>query len=340
MPHRIGYLKERIVSLENVCLAADEYNKARPRCRRRNFTIEWLNEIATDLANDRFVWDPPREKTIWEPKERHLRVPSVRSCIAQIAIFRVLTPIIDSRLPEMSFSSRKGKGGHALAEKTKRFLRTKGRKARYALYFDWRKFYDHITVDGIDAVLRRIIKDEWVLQEVRRMFEGIGPGLPIGYVGAHQIANLYAAAIFRKMRAVKGVTSSNIYMDNNCAFAEYKAPLKRALALAIAESAKVGLEIKDDWQIFPTAARGVRIAGQIIYPHRAPRLYRRIDHKLKRNIDKLLSGRCDERLAQSLASRFGWLKATGKEHILFNKLKREKRKCTKYILLTVLMNFS
>lgn len=340
MPHRIGYLKERIVSLENVCLAADEYNKARPRCRRRNFTIEWLNEIATDLANDRFVWDPPREKTIWEPKERHLRVPSVRSCIAQIAIFRVLTPIIDARLPEMSYSSRKGKGGHALAEKTKRFIRTKGRKARYCLYFDWRKYYDHIDIDGVVQVLGRIVKDDWVLREVRAMFEGIGPGLPIGYVGAHQIANLYAAGIFRKLCAVKGVTGASIYMDNHCVFSAHKAPLKRALALALVEGAKAGLEIKPDWQIFPTATRGVRIAGQIIFPQGAPRLYRRIDHKLKRNLDKLLSGRCDEWLAQSLASRFGWLKATGKEHILFNQIKKEKRACIRYILLNALMNFS
>ena len=99
MPHRIGYLKERIVSLENVCAAADGYNKNRPRRLRRRFTMEWLNDIATDLANDRFVWDAPREKDIYEcGKKRHLRIPSLRSAVAQGAIFRVINPIIDKRL--------------------------------------------------------------------------------------------------------------------------------------------------------------------------------------------------------------------------------------------------
>lgn len=332
MPHRIGHLKERIVTLENVCAAADEYNRNRPKRLRRRFDIEWLNDIATDLANDRFVWDVPREKDIIEcGKWRHLKIPSLRSAIAQGAIFRVVNPIIDRRLPEMSYSSRKGRGGHALARKAARFIRTKGRKARYCLYFDLKKYYDHIKIDTAVEILGRIIKDEWVLGEVKAMFSNVGAGLPIGYVGSHQLANLYVADIFRHLRTCeRSVGFGSVYMDNFSFLGEHKAPLHRMRRRGAARFAGRGLEMKRDWQVFPVGARGVRIGGLVLVPRGTARLYRRIHHRSMRAMDRLFRRPTERRIA-GCASRFGWYMAVKRENIIFNRLKKEKAKCVSEI---------
>lgn len=342
VPHRVGYLKERIVSLENVCAAADEYNRARPRWLRKRFTIEWLNDIATDLANDRFVWDEPRRKDIYEGgKLRHLRIPSLRSSIAQSAIFRVLNPIIDARLPDMSYSSRRGRGGHALARKVSRFVRTKGDDAKFCLYFDIRKYYDHIKIDRAVECLSRVIKDKWVLKEVAAMFANIGsPGLPIGYIGAHQLANLYVADIFRKLRKrEKSVRFGSIYMDNFTFLGRFKNPLHRLRKYAAEVLGSIGLEIKKDWQVFPTKDRGVRVGGLIIFRRGTPRLYKRINHRTMRNFDKAFS-RPSKKHLDSLSSRYGWYLASNRKHIYFDKAKKEKQKCEQYIAQLVLASFS
>ena len=342
MPHRVGYLKERIVSLENVCAAADDYNRARPRWLRKRFTIEWLNDIATDLANDRFVWDEPRRKDIYEGgKLRHLRIPSLRSSVAQGAIFRVLNPIIDKRLPEMSYSSRRGKGGHALARKISRAIRTKQEETRYCLYFDIRKYYDHIDINRAVECLARIVKDKWVVDEVSAMFANVGGnGLPIGYVGAHQLANLYVADIFRKLRAKESsVGFGYVYMDNFTFLGKYKTPLHRLRKFAAQILQKIGLGIKPDWQVFPTRSRGVRAGGIVILPRGTMRLYRRIHHRTMRNFDKAFRNP-GKKYLDGLASRFGWYKATKRQHVYFDLTKKEKQKCAHYIAQLVLPSFS
>lgn len=259
-------------------------------------------------------------------------------CGAQTAVFRVLAPIIDKRLPELSYSSRKGYGGHRLAKKVSRFVRTKkDGAAKYALYFDLKKYYDHLAVDTIVAALGRIVKDGWVLATVRAMFENAGDGLPIGYVGAHHLANLVAGRLFRAIRAVKGVAYGSVYMDNFHLFSRYKAPLKRAFRTAKERGAESGLEIKGDWQIFPLASRGAHIAGLIVTPRRLPRLYHRTMHRLRRNMDRFFAAESEQatnRLAASLCSRYGWLKAVRKEHIIYDRIKKEKQKCALSILAT------
>ena len=140
--------------------AWEDYNRNRPRCRRRELDDAEIDSIAAELSTWTFDFGKPREKDIWEGgKIRHLKIPSFRSTIAQYAVFRVIGPIIDARLPEMSMSSRKGRGGHLLARKVNRELRTHRDETRYGFYFDVRKFYDHIRLDDAIAALSRIVKD-------------------------------------------------------------------------------------------------------------------------------------------------------------------------------------
>lgn len=336
MPHRVGNLFSKIATRENIVGAWEDYNKNRPVRRRREIDESMVDSILAEISTGRFDFGKPREKDIFEGgKIRHLKIPSFRSCIAQYAVFRIINPIIDKRLPEMSMSSRKGRGGHLLAKKIKRLLRTHRDRAKFAFYFDIRKYYDHIRIDDAVNALLRIIKDPVVISLVYQMFEPCGNGLPIGYVGAHQLANLLGAKIFRELRSLKGITGGCVYMDNYHFFSRSRAPLHRAQKSAAKILAKYGMEMKPDWQIFPTASRGVRISGQIIKAKGMPRLYPRTYKRMHRAFNRAFEIPSEHNLMSAM-SYIGWLKAINKTHIVWDKIKKEKQKC-RLILLPLLV---
>lgn len=327
MPHRVGHLFERIATRENVVAAWEDYNRNRPVCRRREIDDAEVNSILAELSSWTFDFGKPREKDIWEcGKIRHLKIPSFRSTIAQYAIFRVINPILDARLPEMSMSSRKGRGGHLLAKKVNRKIRTDRGDTAFALYFDIRKFYDHIRLDDAIRALSRVVKDQKVVSLVMQMFSPCGNGLPIGYVGAHMLANLVGAEIFRRLRQFKGVTYGCVYMDNFHFFARSRAPLHRLQKCAAKVLAEYGMTMKPDWQVFSVADRGVRIAGIVVKPRGTNALYRRTFRRMMAAMNRAFE-RPNERNLNSVMSYLGWLMATGRIRLVCDKIKKEKRKC-------------
>ena len=328
MPHRVGHLFEKIAARENVVGAWEDYNRNRPICRRREIDDAEVDSILSELSSWTFDFGKPREKDIWEcGKVRHLKIPSFRSAIAQYAIFRVINPIIDDRLPEMSMSSRRGRGGHLLAKKVNRKIRTDRKGTSFALYFDIRKFYDHIRIDDAISALSRIVKDEKVISLVTQMFAPCGNGLPIGYVGAHMLANLVGAEIFRRLRQFKGVTYGCVYMDNFHFFARSRAPLHRLQKFAVKILAEYGMEMKPDWQIFPVWDRGVRIAGIVVKPRGTNALYRRTFRRMMAAINRAFN-RPNDKSLNSAMSYLGWLMATGRTRMIFDRIKKENTKCT------------
>lgn len=339
MPHRVSGLYKQIITRENVVGAWEDYNSNRPVFRRRAIDDTEVDSIRAELESWCFDFGKPREKEIYEGgKKRLLKIPSFRSTIGQIAIFRVLSPVIDKRLPELSMSSRRGKGGHLLAKKVKRFVRTNKKDARYVFYFDIKKFYDHINLeDALDA-LERIFKEPILRSLVQQIFQPCGTGLPIGYVGAHQIANLIGAKIFRRLREMKGITYGCVYMDNFHFFARSRAPLHRLQKEAVKVLAEFGMTMKDDWQIYPTASRGVRIAGQIIKASGMTRLYPRIFRNMCRSFKRAFEFPTEHNL-KSAMSYVGWLKSVNKVHILLDIIKRKKQEC-RLILLQLLVQTS
>ena len=327
MPHKVGHLFEKITTRENVVGAWEDYNRNRPICRRREIDDAEVDSILSELSSWTFDFGKPRERDIWEcGKIRHLKIPSFRSTIAQYAVFRVINPIIDARLPEMSMSSRKGRGGHLLAKKVNRKIRTDRKDTAFALYFDIRKFYDHIRIDDAISALSRIVKDAKVVSLVTQMFTPCGGGLPIGYVGAHMLANLVGAEIFRLLRQFKGVTYGCVYMDNFHFFARSRAPLHRLQKFAVKVLAEYGMEMKPDWQIFPVEDRGVRIAGIVVKPRGTNRLYERTFRRMMAAISMAFK-RQNEKNLNSVMSYLGWLMATGRTRLICDKIKEEKTKC-------------
>lgn len=311
---RYGHLYEKVVAYENVVGAMEDYDARRPRRLRRgvDYRLAWdlKRRMETDFAG---VIGKPRKKVIREyGKERELQIPSYQSCVAQIALWRVCEPYVEKRLHAQTFSSRKGYGGHLLAKKCERFVRLNGDgKAKYSLYFDVRKFYRHVDRRIVMDRLSTVFKDRRVLAMFRAVLESSDAGLPIGYPFSHALANLYLVPLYFHLKSIKFVSKVYVYMDNWTVFSRYKKPLHKAVDAAKRWLRGVGCEMKGDWQIFPTASRGVRVCGFVVSQGQT-RLYR--GNWLRTLRDFRRAERGDARARLSMASRRGWLRAINREY--------------------------
>ncbi len=312
---RVGNLYDKVMTYENVVAAMKKYDENRPRYRRHgvDYRLAWslLARMKEDYAS---VIGKPRVKEIREgQKTRRLQIPSYESCVAQIALWNVCGEYVEKRIHTQSFSSRKGYGGHLAARKCERFVHAnKDLDAKYHLYFDVRKFYQHIDKSVVMDRLERVFKDGKVLEMFRAVVWSADEGLPIGYPFSHALANLFLTPLYYGIKSIKAVSKVYVYMDNWTVFSRQKKALHKAVRFAQSWLKGVGCEMKGDWQVAPTAKRGVKICGFIISDG-PTRLYRRLFHRILRNVDRY-ARRGTESLKRSLASRLGWVKAIHREH--------------------------
>lgn len=311
---RVGYLYEKVVDYENVIGAMADYDARRPVRRRRgiDYRLAWeiKRQMETDFAG---VIGKPRIKVIREyGKERRLQIPDYRSCVAQLALWRVCSPYVERRIHDQSFSSRVGFGGFKAASKCERFVHLNADgKARYCLYFDIRKFYQHVRKDVVMARLATVFKDERVLAMFRAVVESADGGLPIGYPFSHALANLYLAPLYALLKSERNVSKVYVYMDNWTAFSRYKKPLHKALATAERWLDGMGCAVKGDWQMFPVAGRGAKVCGFVVGRGQT-RLYRGNWRRTMRDFRRAERG--DDRARISMASRRGWLRHINREY--------------------------
>lgn len=309
------------MTYENVVEAWDLHNRNRPKRLRRRFNEAEARAILADMKRDfAAVIGKPRIKFIVESgKERRLQVPHFRSVVAQLAVWNICGKYIENRVHTQSFSSRKGYGGHMAARKVERFVRTRRADSRYCLYFDVKKYYQHINPRILMSRIEAIFKDKKVLELFKVIIYSADEGLPIGYPFSHALANLYLAPLYFIMKSTRGITKIYVYMDNWTVFCRTKKPLHKALMTARGWLAGMGCTVKHDWQIYPVDKRPVRICGFAI-GRRRTKLYRGI---WRRTCHALDNYRKHATLKQflSLMSRLGWLKAIHMEYHPIFKLK-------------------
>lgn len=311
---RVGYLYEKVIAYENIVGAMADYDAKRPVRLRRGIDYHLAWEIKRQMETDfTGAIGKPRVKVIREyGKERILQIPCYRSCIAQIALWRVCGHFVERRVHAQSFSSRKGFGGHLAAKKCARFVHTHGDgDARYCLYFDIRKYYQHIRKDIVMERLATVFKDERILAMFRAVVESAEGGLPIGYPFSHALANLYLIPLYFILKSERLISKIFVYMDNWTAFSRFKKPLHRALLVAKRWLAGVGCCVKGDWQMFPTTARGAKVCGFVIGCGQT-RLYRGNWRRTMRDFRRAANG--DKRKMLSMASRRGWLRQINREY--------------------------
>lgn len=307
---RIGNLYEKITSLKN--LQEADAKAQQGKANQYGVMIHNRNQEGNLFKlQDMLVGKTYRTSTydifnIYEPKERVVyRLPYFPDRITHHAIMNVLEPIFVDTFTADTYSCIKTRGIHALMRKLKGDLKdTSG--TTYCLKFDIKKFYPSVDHDVLKGLLRRKFKDTdllWLLDEIIDS----APGLPIGNYLSQYLANFYLSYFDHWMKEVKREKYYYRYADDVVILHHDKAVLHALLADIKQYLSDLKLEVKENHQVFPVAARGIDYVGYVF--HHTHVLIRKsikqnFARKLRKNPNHL-----------SKASYLGWLGHCNAKHL-------------------------
>src|SRR5690606_34753059 len=179
---------------------------------------------------------------------------------------------------------------------------------KYCLKMDITKFYPSIDHNVLKSLLRRKFKDQdllWLLDEIIDS----APGLPIGNYLSQYLANFYLSYFDHLIKEKKGVKYYFRYADDLVILSSSKSYLHSLLKeIKIHLDGLLNLKVKEDYQVFPVASRGVDFVGYVHY-HSHTMLRKSIKKRFARAVAK-------NKGSESIAAYWGWAKHANTKNLL------------------------
>ncbi len=309
---RKNNLYQKIISLENLHAADALARKGkrhqygvRVHLKNQDRNIHDLHE---SLLKMEFRTSAYTTFKVYEPKERLVfRLPYYPDRIVHHAIMNVLEPIFTALFTNDSYSCIKGKGIHKASRNLKKSLRdVEG--TRYCLKLDIRKFYPSIDHDILKSQLRSRFKD-WKLLAMLDEIIDSAEGIPIGNYLSQYFANFYLTGFDRFVKEALRARYYFRYADDILLLAGSKEELHRNFS-EIREylSQRLKLEIRDNYQVFPVASRGIDFVGYVHF-HTHTRLRKSIKKRFARALGK-------NPKKETVAAYWGWAKHADTKHLI------------------------
>lgn len=274
-------LHVRIVEYENLLAA---YKDVRRGKKMQGSALAFhanhesrLLDLRDELLSGSWTPDPFREfVSLGEVKRRVIHAPTLRDRVVHHAIVRVVQPLFERKWIYDSYACRKGKGTHAAAERTRKFLR--GAEATlprpYVLQIDIAKYYASISHAVLMEQIERTVADPRVLDLVERILSGFAPGgvgIPIGALTSQMFANVFLDDLDRFAKQCLDVKRYVRYMDD-IVVVDGKDRLRAILPeIRWFAEARLRLRLNPKTRIYP-ASRGVDFCGYRLWTsHVRPR---------------------------------------------------------------------
>ncbi len=308
---RFGYLYEKIYDVDNIKLAHKNARKGKLHYKEVQMVDNNLDEYAEKLhvllkekkfKNSKYVVF--KKKTDNGKIREIYKLPYFPDRIVHHAIMQIIEPIWKPTLIRDTFSSIKGRGVHdGIRRITKALNDNEG--TRYCLKLDISKYYPSIPNDILKQVIRKKIKDNDLLQLLDEIINST-KGVPIGNYLSQYFGNLYLSSLDHKIK--KDFKYYYRYCDDIIILHKCKNTL-HILRETIQDylSAFFKLNLKPNWQIFPTAIRGIDFLGYRHF-HQFRLLRKSIKYKFIRLIRMIKQKRiAGPRAVNSLMSYKGWI---------------------------------
>lgn len=313
---RHGYLFERIVSFDNLLLAAHKARRGKQERRSvAHFLFHLESELLTlqdELQSGVYRMQPYQSFVIYEPKRRQICAAHFRDRVVHHAICHVLDPIFEARLIFDTYACRCGKGVHAAVQRALSFTR----RFPYVLTGDVRTYFESVDHGALKTLLRRHLKDKALLSILAQIIDhpipgGLpGKGLPIGNLTSQYFANFYLGELDHLVKERLGIKGYVRYMDDFLVFAETKPHLHETLAAIDSFLREIlQLNLKEEAVQIKPVTQGIGFLGFRIFPQ-VVKLERRKWARFRRMVGKrerqYHTGVIDEdTLAQSVSSMVG-----------------------------------
>lgn len=318
MPKRVGFLYEKMTDkgfIRSCILKASRHKMKRRAVRRVIEDIDRYVDMTYEMMRDgTFIPTQPKTKTIYDTssqKERTIQtVPFWPDAVVHWMAVEAAKPVFMRGMYYYSCASIPGRGAARAYRRIKSALRRDERGTRYAAEMDIRRYYPSLSVDRIMAAMGRKIKDRRYLALVEGILRSGGSGLSIGFYINQWVANLYLEPLDHYIKSMDGVKYMTRYMDNIVLMGPNKKKLHRARrAAARFMDKRLGVCMKSDWQVFPTAKRAVSAVGYRFgrgYTILRKRTFLLLSRQIRR-IGKRQSGgmTVSARQARSMLSRMG-----------------------------------
>lgn len=275
----IGHIFEKIISLENLFLAWQEFKRGKINKKEVsdfNFTLEDnIFQIRQELISG--IYCPGRYSSFYvcDPKRRFISKAGVKDRLIHQAIFRVLYNIFDQKFIADSYSCRFKKGTSGGVKKLEKFTRQISRNYYYNIYAlkaDVKKFFASVDKKILFDLIRKKVNDPkalWLIKLVINSFQvDSAKGLPLGNVTSQLFANIYLNELDQFIKKRLKVRYYLRYCDDFIILDRRKDYL-----LNLIEPVSNFLEEELELQLHPQKiiitklSRGLDFLGYLILPH-------------------------------------------------------------------------
>lgn len=225
----------------------------------------YLSQIQDMLKNKTYKVSEYSVQKIWDKnKERELmKLPYFPDRIIQWAIMIQIEDVFHQVFTDFTCASLRNRGIHKASNLLTKYMKDVPGTA-YCLKIDVSKFYPNINHSILKQLLRRKFKDADLLELLDLIIDSIPgeKGVPIGSYLSQYLANFYLAYFNHWIKEEMGVHYVIRYMDDIVILhhsKEFLHWLKNQMDKYLQENLQ--LKIKDNWQVFPTATRGIDFVG-------------------------------------------------------------------------------
>ncbi len=261
------------------------------------------------MLKDRTFRNAPYEvftKTDHKKKREIFKLPFFPDRIIHHCILQIVEPIWNSLFVRDTYSSIKKRGIHDGVQRLKLALEDK-LNTLCCLKIDVRKFYPSIDHDILKAIIRRKIKDPFVLWLMDEIIDST-KGIPIGNYLSQFFGNLYLTYFDHWVKQILKIRYYLRYCDDMVFLYANKTKLHLILnkvKIYLLEHLK--LDLKSNFQVFPVASRGIDFLGYVFFQSHT--LVRKsIVQDFKKLVKEIMAS---ETLSKSqicaLSSYHGWL---------------------------------
>lgn len=261
MPKRIGYVWEELVTLDHCERSVSKAIRNKRKTRYLKYVKSNYKEYGYKLQQTIINgWQPqtPRTKTICEgtrKKTRELKIPSLKDHFVHTAVASILEKYLCKRFYFYACGSLPKRGQTFATKSLEANLRK--RKPKYCAMADVRKCYQSIKKEQVMYCLRKVFKDEKFLEINRKILDQMGDGLAIGFAVSHWYAQLVLSFVDKDIKQNFPKVYVVRFMDNYVFTCGRKRTLHQVIRFLRERLAKLGLELKSDWQVFPLRCRMV-----------------------------------------------------------------------------------
>lgn len=328
---RVGNLFEQVCDVENckqAILTAVRNKKPRQRRRLLQYrdNVDYYAVVLSEMLKNKEYQPSGYGKFVGHDgiarKERIISTTRFfPDHCAYIALLQVTGKILRRGTYRHSYAGIKGRGSLRAAAQVQKWLKQDSKHTKYCLKMDIRQFYPSMNNEILKSLIRRLIKDKDVLDLYDSIID-VEQGVPIGTVLSPYFADVMLQSLdYLIKQELRDLCKYYVrYADDMCVFGNNKRNLHKVLQAVQRHLANLGLEVKDNYQVFlveriETQGRnkGKRHGRRIDFvgyamSHVNVRVRKRIAIRIMRTCRKIADGNYSYKLCARFISYCGFLK--------------------------------